>query len=98
MLYVLFVRLGLLPELAEVNQPRRRLALVLFAVMAGVSAGAFYEIYEYVIYNWLSADIEIGYADTIWDLTLDGVGALLGGALLMAWAATNWPTERQPAT
>ena len=97
-LYVLNVRLGLLPELAEVKQPRHRLALVVFAVMAGVSAGAFYEIYEYVINNWLGADIEIGYADTIWDLTLDGAGALLGGTVLMSWAATNWPTVREPAT
>ena len=34
-LYILGVRLGLLPELADVDQPRHRLGLVIFAVMAG---------------------------------------------------------------
>jgi uncharacterized membrane protein YjdF len=93
-LYVLNVRLGLLPELAAVDRPRQRFALVLFAVMVGLSLGALYEIYEYVAYHWLSADIVIGYADTIFDLTQDALGALLGGALLWVWAANNWPTER----
>jgi hypothetical protein len=94
-LYILGVRLGLLPELADVDQPRHRLGLVIFAVMAGLSTGALYEIYEYVAVHWLDAGLAIGYSDTIFDLTLDTGGALAGGVLLMLWSAAEWPTGRR---
>ena len=95
-LYVLNVRLGVLPDLADEEHPRQRLGLVLFAVMNGLSIGAMYEVYEYVANKWLNADIAIGYADTIFDLVLDAAGALAGGLLLMLWSAAHWPTERRP--
>lgn len=95
-LYVLNVRLGLLPELAAVHEPRQRFGLVVFAMLSGLSIGALYEVYEYVANRWLGADIAIGYADTIFDLTLDAVGAAAGGVLLMMWAASHWSSERQP--
>ena len=94
-LYVLTVRLGLLPDLADVREPRQRLGLVIFAVMAGLSIGALYEVYEYVANRWLGLDIAIGYSDTIYDLTLDASGSILGGTVLMLWARARWPTERQ---
>ena len=95
-LYVLSVRLGLLPDLAEARQPRHRLGLVVFAEMNGLSIAALYEIYEYVAVEWLDAGMAIGYADTIFDLTLGVGGALAGGLVLMLWSAEHWPTERQP--
>ena len=69
-LYVLNWRLGLLPAMAEEQRPRQRLGLVVFAMMSGLSIAALYEIYEYVIVDWLDADLAIGYSDTIFDLTL----------------------------
>jgi hypothetical protein len=96
-LYVLNLRLGVVRDISEETDFRHRVGLVVFAAMAGLSLGALYEVYEYVIYNWLDADIEIGYADTIWDMTLDTGGALLGGLLLWVWASQRWPTERSPA-
>jgi len=95
-LYVLSLRLGLVPDLAEEVRPRHRLGLILFAGMAGLSIGALYEIYEYVAVHWLDANLAIGYSDTIADLALDAGGALLGGVILMLWSAAHWPTERQP--
>lgn len=95
-LYVLSVRLGLLPDLAEARQPRHRLGFVVFAVMNGLSIAALYEIYEYVAVEWLDAGMAIGYSDTIFDLTLGVGGALAGGLVLMLWSAEHWPTERQP--
>lgn len=94
-LYVLNVRLGLLPDLADVREPLQRLGLVLFAILLGLSIGALYEIYEYVANRWLGLDIAIGYSDTIFDLTLDASGSFLGGIVLMLWAAARWPTERE---
>jgi hypothetical protein len=95
-LYVLLLRLGMVRELAHEPHARHRLGFVLFAVGMGLSIGALYEIYEYVANRWLHADIAIGYSDTIFDLTLDTVGALFGGLLLMRWAAARWPLTRLP--
>jgi hypothetical protein len=95
-LYVLNVRLGLLPDLEEEPYPRHRLGLVLFGVFNGIAIGALYEIYEYVAVNWLDAPLAIGYSDTIFDLTLDASGSLAGGVLLMLWASARWGTERRP--
>ena len=96
-LYVLLVRLGLLHhEIVEQGHPlRHNLGLAIFAVAMGLSIGAIYEVYEYVAVNWLDAPLAIGYSDTIFDLTLDTVGALAGGLLLMLWAAGRRGTERQ---
>jgi hypothetical protein len=95
-LYVVQVRLGLLPPMAEARRPRQRLGFVLFAVTTGIAIGAIYEIYEYVANRWLGAPIAIGYADTIFDLTLNAGGALLGGLVLMLWSAERWSSERGP--
>lgn len=97
-LYVLLVRLGLLHhEITEEGHPMlHHLGLAIFAVSTGLSIGALYEVYEYVANRWLDAPIAIGYADTIFDLTLDALGALAGGLLLMLWASARWGTERQP--
>lgn len=95
-LYVLHWRLGLVPDMASEQHPRYRLGLVLFAVTQGLSIGAVYEIYEYVAVHWLDAPLAIGYADTIFDLTLDAGGAVVGGMLLMLWSASKAPTGRVP--
>jgi hypothetical protein len=97
-LYVLGLRLGLLPDIAEEEHPRHRLGLVLFAMMSGLSIGALYEIYEYVAVHWLDAPLSIGYSDTIFDLTLDTAGSFAGGVLLMLWASARWGTERRIRT
>ena len=97
-LYVLLVRLGLLHhEITEEGHPMlHHLGLAIFAVSTGLSIGALYEVYEYVANRWLNAPIAIGYADTIFDLTLDALGALAGGLLLILWASARWGTERRP--
>lgn len=97
-LYILLVRLGLLHhEITEEGHPvLHRVGLAIFAVTVGLSIGAIYEIYEYVAKTWLDAPIEIGYADTIFDLTLNALGSLGGGLMLMGWASKRRDTERQP--
>jgi hypothetical protein len=95
-LYLLLVRLGMVRDLASEPHARHRLGFVIFAMAIGLSIGAVYEIYEYVMNRWLGADIAIGYSDTIFDLTLDSAGSLIGGLVLIRWAAARWPTERGP--
>ena len=96
-LYVLLLRLGLLHhEITDEGHPaRHRIGLAIFAMATGLSIGALYEIYEYVANRWLDAPIAIGYADTIFDLTLDAIGSLAGGVLLVWWASARWGTERK---
>ncbi len=95
LLYVLNVRLGLLPDVAQEEHPRHRLGLVIFAMLSGIAIGALYEIYEYVANHWLGADLAIGYSDTIFDLALDAAGSLAGGLLLIFWSTNRWQTERK---
>ena len=96
-LYVLLLRLGLLHHrMTDAGHPmRHHIGLAIFAVSTGLSIGAVYEVYEYVANRWLDAPIAIGYADTIFDLTLDAVGSLAGGLLLMRWASARRGTERE---
>ena len=96
-LYVLFLRLGLLPDLAEQTNRRMRFGLVLFAVMAVATIVTIYEIYEYVAVFWFySTTIVISFSDTTMDLVLGVFAGLLGGVLLWTWAVRHWPTERGP--
>jgi hypothetical protein len=95
-LYVLLLRLGMVNDLSDERHRRHRLGFVIFAIGVGLSIGALYEIYEYVMNRGLGADIAIGYADTITDLALDTTGSLIGGALLMLSSALGWGTGRTP--
>jgi hypothetical protein len=60
----------------------------------GLAFGALYEIYEYVV-DQFGANLEIGEADTVSDLTMDALGSALGGGLLVVWATRGWGTTRR---
>jgi len=96
-LYVLLVRLELLHhEITDEGHPGRHyVGLAIFAMAVGLSIGAIYEIYEYVVVNWLNAPLAIGYSDTIFDLSLDALGSLGGALLLVWWASRHRGTERE---
>ena len=95
-LYVLLLRLGMVNDLGDERHRRHRIGFAIFAIGMGLSIGALYEIYEYVIHNYLHADIAIGYADTVDDLALDTAGSLIGGAFLMLSSRLGWSTVRAP--
>ena len=96
-LYVLLHRLGLLHHgIDDEGHPARHyIGIAIFATTMGLSIGAIYEVYEYVVVNWLDAPLAIGYADTIFDLTLDTLGAALGAVLLIWWASRRHGTKRE---
>lgn len=96
-LYILLLRLGLLHHgITDEGHPvRHYVGIAIFAMAVGLSIGAIYEIYEYLVVNWLDAPLAIGYSDTIFDLTLDALGSLGGGALLIWWASRHRETERE---
>jgi hypothetical protein len=94
-IYVLGLRLGVLPDIGQETSSRRRLGTVLFAVLGVMSIEYLNEIWEYVAVNWLGLKLQIGYSDTIHDLALGVFGAVAGGVLIWMWAAKRWPTERK---
>ncbi len=95
-IYVLGLRLGVLPDISKETAWRRRLGTVLFAVLGVMSIEYVNEIWEYVTVNWLGLNLQIGYSDTIHDMALGLLGSVAGGALLWTWAAKRWPTRRKP--
>ena len=78
---VLFQRVDLLPALP----PR---ALVLVTVAVGVTAGVLWELGEWAGNRFLDPSILVGYDDTIGDLVVGGMGALLAG-LAMPWVTAH---------
>ena len=97
-IYVLGLRLGVLPDISKETTWRHRLGTVLFAVLGVMSIEYLNEIWEYVAVNWLGLNLQIGYSDTIHDMALGVVGSVAGGVLIWVWAAKRWPTERRPVT
>jgi len=95
-LYILGLRLGLVPDLAEETKPRLELGLILYGVMSCVCVCTIYEIYEYVDVWWFSGPLNIGFSDTIMDLVNAVIAGLLGGTILAVWSKRHWPTDRQP--
>ncbi|MFD3449091.1 hypothetical protein ACFDTO_31465 [Microbacteriaceae bacterium 4G12] len=88
---VLFQRVGVLPALP----PR---ALVLVTVAIGFMAGVLWEVGEWAGNRFLDPSIFVAYDDTIGDLVVGGLGALVAG-LAMPWvtADSRWQGARQTA-
>jgi hypothetical protein len=97
-IYVLGLRLGVLPDISQETTWRPRLGTVLFAVLGVMAIEYVNEIWEYIAVNWLGLNLQIGYSDTIHDLALGVAGSVLGGVLLWVWAANRWPTQREPVS
>jgi hypothetical protein len=74
---VLFQRVSVLPALPPP-------ALVLVTVAVGTTAGVLWEVGEWAGNRFLDPAIFVGYEDTIGDLAVGGLGALLAG-LAMPW-------------
>lgn len=95
LLYILLVRLDVVPDLCEDTHARHHQGIVIVTFALGLAFGAIYEIYEWFATRLLGAHLYVGYTDTIKDLTEDGIGSALGGVLLLVWATRGWGTTRR---
>jgi hypothetical protein len=95
LLYFVALRLHVLPDLEHESGIRQRLGILLVTFSMGVTLGAGYEVYEYVVDHAFGANLEIGYGDTIADLVDDAAGALAGGLLIVVWDTYGWGTRRR---
>jgi hypothetical protein len=86
---VLFQRLDVLPALP----PR---ALILVTVAIGFMAGVLWELGEWAGNRFVDPSIFVGYDDTIGDLVVGGLGALLAG-IAMPWITADSRWRGSPA-
>lgn len=94
-LYVLLIRLRLVPDLADKNLRSHPGGIVIVTLALGVTVGVVYELYEYLAVHVWGAGLHVGYGDTIADLLDDSLGSLLGGFVLLVWATRGWGTTRR---
>ena len=52
--------------------------------------GALWEIVECRSDAWFGTDLSLSNDDSVGDLVRDGIGSLLGAALLVVWARFGW--------
>lgn len=90
-LYLLLVRVQLVPELVDRQVRRRALVLITFAL--GATLAVLWEFYEWLRYHGQGAPL-VGYNDTILDLLMGCIGILVAGVGLAWWATAGWDTRR----
>ena len=97
LLYLALVRLEVVPDPGADLHVRHQIAgIIAITVALGFAIGATFEMYEYVVNQFITHALGTGYRDTVGDLAFDGLGALFGGALLALWTLRRWPTRRKP--
>jgi hypothetical protein len=95
--YLALSRLDVVPDPCDRAGARAELFGMVFVTLCiGVSAASFYEIYEWVVVNWLGENLFTSESDTINDLFDGFIGAGIGGALLATWALSRYHTRCIP--
>ena len=95
--YILLVRLGIVADAATLPRPVVSAAVMTTAL--GLSLGVFWEMFEWFGHNFIDGEIYVGYTDSIGDLLVGGVGALLAGCSMRYLAARpepRWSSSPRP--
>jgi uncharacterized membrane protein HdeD (DUF308 family) len=98
-LYIVLVRLGVVPDPADAIRERRvaRIAgIFIIAFAVGLAVGAFYENIEWIEdkFDILGGHFVKGLWDTETDLLCDTTGSLIGATFLTVWALRGWSSRR----
>jgi hypothetical protein len=80
--YLLLAKSHVLPEATAIAERGRAAVLPLLLTMVGFTVACLWEFVEWVAHQFAPDAIHVGYDDTILDLALGGLGALLAGAFL----------------
>jgi hypothetical protein len=80
--YLVLVKWHVLPEATAITHRERAGVLPLLITMLGLSVACLWEFVEWVAQQVSPGAIHVGYDDTILDLALGGLGALLAGTFL----------------
>jgi len=82
MTQLLLVRLGALPGVDDAGLARPRLGAAVATTALGVSLAVVWELGEWFGHTFLDERIQVGYTDTVGDLTAGSLGAFLAAVLL----------------
>ena len=96
MVYVLLVRLGVLPELNDLKQVHQKFGFFLTAVLLGMAIGAGWEIVEWSLDEWAGSNLVGTATDTATDLIWDTMGATLSAIVLTLWSLGGHSLRRRP--
>lgn len=92
-LYLVLIRISAVPDFSHESGIRQRLAIGLTGFSFGFGAGIFYELYVWMADSILGARIPVDYRSLIGRLSLDALGALIGGLLLVLWDQRGWDSR-----
>jgi uncharacterized membrane protein YjdF len=95
MVYVLLMRLGVLPELRELTQLHQRIGFFLTALMLGMAIGAGWEIVEWSLDELTGSNLATSVTDTATDLIWDTIGAATSALILVLWSLGNHSLKRR---
>jgi uncharacterized membrane protein YjdF len=93
-IYVLLVRLGVLPELRDLTQVHQQLGFFLIAFCFGMAISGGWEVLEWWLDVWTGTHRVKDAADTAGDLTSGLWGSIGAGLLLIAWSQLGLPLRR----
>lgn len=93
-IYLLLVRVALVPPLQE--RQVRGPALVVLTFALGAALAVLWEFYEWLRYAGPQGSPVVGYSDTIGDLLNGCIGSVVAGLGLAVWAWFGWGTRRIP--
>lgn len=96
MIYLLLVRLGVLPELHTLTQAHQRFGFFLTALFLGMAIGAGWEIIEWTLDSTTGSHLQISVGDTSTDLLFDTLGAAGSATILVLWSLGGHSLKRRP--
>jgi hypothetical protein len=95
-LYVVLIRLGVLPDLENRHEPHRQLGVFIVTLAIGMAVTAAYEVVEWVSDSTLGTALVHSADDTGSDLLAGTIGSTIGAGVLVAWSALGFSTTRRP--
>lgn len=98
LIYILLVRLGVLPDLKSLRQPHHQLGFFLIALALGMAIGAGWEVVEWILDKITGLNRVENAEDTATDLVADTLGSIGSGLILVGWSLAGWSITRCPGS
>jgi uncharacterized membrane protein YjdF len=96
LVYVLLMRLRVLPDLRDLTDVHQRFGVFLIALMLGMAIGAAWEIVEWSLDSLTDSNLATSVTDTATDLIWDTIGAATSALILVLWSLGNHSLKRRP--
>jgi uncharacterized membrane protein YjdF len=95
-IYVLLMRLDVVPELQDLDRLAQRIGFFLTVLIMGMAIGAAWEIVEWVLDSTTGSHLIISTTDTATDLIWDTIGSAGAATILVLWSLGNHSLRRRP--